>query len=139
MTLPSGCPFCSLEGRVLLQNKQANSFLSNPRMVPGHFLVTPKRHVTKLWDLAPREVADIFKLLAFIQKRLVLTFSAGCDIRQNYRPYMGQDGIKVDHIHFHILPRAANDKLWQFEKPERALFEPLSSAEAGRMAKLLQD
>jgi len=51
------CPFCNPQERVLLENGQAQAILSDPRKVPGHFLVMPKRHVEKPWG-ADRNRAD---------------------------------------------------------------------------------
>jgi diadenosine tetraphosphate (Ap4A) HIT family hydrolase len=109
----NNCPFCHLDDRVLKENKRANAFLSNPRKVPGHFLVAPKRHLEKPWELTGEELADVFELLFFIERKLVSKLGEGADIRQNYRPFLKQGRLKVDHVHFHVYPRYNEDYLYQ--------------------------
>src|SRR5580658_7612895 len=99
------CPFCNLEKRELKTNKLASLFLRNPRKVPGHFLVIPKRHVEKPWELTKAELNDIFELLFLVEEKLISKLGQGADIRQNYRPFMKASKIKQDHVHFHIYPR----------------------------------
>lgn len=136
----SHCPFCNLDGRVLKQNKHAQAFLSNPRKVPGHFLVIPKRHIEKPWELDKEELQDIFELIFFIEKRLVSKLGEGADIRQNYRPFISQGKMKVNHVLFHVYPRYNEDYLYQVsEKFEIDLFTELDPAENEEFAKLLAD
>lgn len=132
------CPFCHLDDRVLKENKSANLFLSDPRKVSGHFLVTPKRHVELPWELKKEEMADIFELVFLIQERLVKKYG-GSDIRQNCRPFMKQGRIKVDHVHYHVYPRSPEDELFQrVERFELDLFKSLSDEERELMVRLLE-
>ncbi len=136
----SNCPFCILNDRVLKENKQARAFLSNPRKVPGHFLVVPKRHIEKPWELTTEELQDIFELVFFIEQRLVDKLGQGADIRQNYRPYLKQGRIKVDHVHFHVYPRYKDDYLEQVsEKYETDLFTDLDPEENDDFSRMLND
>ena len=133
------CPFCALDGRVIKQNKTAAAFLSNPRKVPGHFLVIPKRHIEKPWELNSEELSDIFELLFLIEKKLVSKLGQGADIRQNYRPYIDPGKIKQDHVHFHIYPRYNDDYLEQVsEQFEADLFTDLDQGEKEEFTKLLE-
>ena len=132
------CPFCNLKDRVLKSNKRAVVILSNPRKVPGHFLVLPKRHVEKPWELTPEELQDIFELIFFVEQRIIGKLGEGVDIKQNYRPFMKQGKLKVDHLHFHVYPRSWEDYLFQVsEKYETDLFVELDSLEAKEVARLL--
>jgi diadenosine tetraphosphate (Ap4A) HIT family hydrolase len=140
MAAESECPFCNLNERVLKENKTAQAFLSNPRKVPGHFLVTPKRHVEKPWELTKAEVQDIFELVFFVEQKLIGKLGTGADIRQNYRPFLQQGKIKVDHVHLHIYPRYLNDYLYEVsEQYETDLFTDLDPKEQEEFAKLLKD
>jgi len=135
----SNCPFCDINERVLKSNAQANVILSNPHKVPGHFLVTPKRHVEQPWDLTHEELTDIFDLIFFIEQRILGKLGEGVDIRQNYRPFLEQSKLKVDHVHFHVYPRSLNDYLYQVsEQYETDLFADLDETEAAAVAKLLE-
>lgn len=136
----SECPFCNMGERVLKSNKTAQAFLSNPRKVPGHFLVTPKRHVEKPWELTNDELQDIFELVFFVEQKLIGKLGTGADIRQNYRPFLQQGKIKVDHVHFHVYPRYLDDYLYKVsEQFETDLFTDLDPAEQAEFAKLLKE
>lgn len=134
------CPFCNLNERVLKENETAQAFLSNPRKVPGHFLVTPKRHIEKPWELTGQELKDIFELIFFIEQKLIGKLGDGVDIRQNYRPYKKKSDIQVDHLLFHVVPRYLEDYLYKVsEQFEKDLFVPLDAGEAKDVAKLLKE
>lgn len=133
------CPFCDLKERILKENERAFVLLSNPRKTPGHFLVIPKRHVEKPWDIEVAELQDVFSLIGFIEQRLVEHFGGGCDMRQNYRPFLPQGRLKVDHIHYHVIPRTFKDTIYEkVEQFETGLFEDLSDEEHDRIARLLE-
>lgn len=137
MTEFGNCPFCKPE-RILLQNENAQVILSNPRKVPGHFLVIPKRHLEKPWELEPQELQDVFALIFEVEQKIIGKLGDGCDIRQNYRPFLKQSQLKVDHMHFHIIPRALEDYIHTVsERFESELFAELDDAEHDEVAKLL--
>jgi diadenosine tetraphosphate (Ap4A) HIT family hydrolase len=133
------CPFCDLKDRVLKSNERAVVILSNPRKVPGHFLVLPKRHIEAPWQLTPEELQDIFALIFFVEQRIIGKLGTGVDIRQNYRPFKKHaTHFAANHILFHVIPRAADDYIYSVsEKYERDLFADLDSLEAKEVAKLL--
>lgn len=134
------CPFCEPKDRILQENSLALVLLSNPRKVPGHFLVIPKRHVEKPWDLTTKEVTEIFTLIFTIQKKTVGKLGDGFQIRQNYMPYVDEGKVKVNHAHFHLMPRYHNDYLHQVAgRYEDDLFADLDPAEHDAVATLLQD
>jgi len=135
----SNCPFCDPADRVLKSNAHANIILSNPHKVPGHFLVVPKRHIEKPWELTHEELTDVFDLIFFIEQKILGKLGDGVDIRQNYRPFMEQSKLKVNHVHFHVYPRSLNDYLYQVsEQYETDLFAELDETEAAAVAKLLK-
>lgn len=133
------CPFCEMDERVLESNEHANLFLSNPRKVEGHMLVTPKRHIELPWQITDEELVAVFGLVRVAQQALVAEFSGGVDIKQNYRPFMPPDGIKVEHLHYHVYPRTKEDELYQIsERFEREMFTDLPEAEQARIEKLFK-
>lgn len=134
------CPFCNPAQRVLRENDLASVILSNPRKVPGHFLVIPKRHVEKPWELTKDEIVAVFDLICLIQRKISEKLAEGCDVRQNYRPFLRQSRLKVDHIHYHVIPRDFEDAIYsKVEKHETDLFEDLSDTEHDQMVALLED
>lgn len=139
MIQPTVCPFCNHHERILKENKTAQVLLSNPRKTPGHVLVTPKRHIEEPWQLESEEIHDIFELIFFVEQKLIGKLGDGCDIRQNYRPFMEQSRLKVNHLHFHVIPRYFKDYIYQVaEKYETDLFSDLDAAEAKDVVKLLK-
>lgn len=137
---PLGCPFCNPQERVVKSNATAQLMLSDPRKVPGHTLVMPKRHVEKPWDLTPAELQDVFELINFVEQRVIGALGTGCDVRQAYRPFLHQDALKVNHLTFHVIPRAMDDYLYSVsEQYEQGLFAELDDLERDEVMKLLAD
>ncbi|MDL2341869.1 MAG: HIT family protein [Patescibacteria group bacterium] len=140
MTETINCPFCDPLERVIKSNHTAQVLLSDPRKVPGHILVMPKRHVLAPWDLTQQELQDIFELIFFVEKKIIGKLGDGCDIRQNYRPFMKQNALKIDHVHFHVIPRSYQDYIYSVaEKYETDLFAELDDLERDEVTKLLAD
>jgi diadenosine tetraphosphate (Ap4A) HIT family hydrolase len=135
----AACPFCNSSDRILKENGYAQVILSNPRKVAGHFLVVPKRHVEKPWELTPQELLDVFELISFVEQRIIGKLGDGADVRQNYRPFMKNSRLKVQHVHFHVIPRSNEDYIYQVsEKYDTDLFAELDDTERDEVAKLLQ-
>jgi len=133
------CVFCKPGDRVLKENLTAQVILSNPRKVPGHFLVLPKRHFEQPWELTTGELQDIFQLIFFVEQRILGKLGTGVDIRQNYRPFKKADDLKVNHVLFHVIPRSADDYIYSVaEKFEKDLFAELDELERKEVSKLLQ-
>jgi diadenosine tetraphosphate (Ap4A) HIT family hydrolase len=133
------CAFCSSGERIVKENELAQAVLSDPRKVPGHVLVMPKRHVEKPWDLTNEELVSIFEIIFFIEKRIIGKLGDGCDVKQNYRPFMPQSRLKADHIIFHVYPRSLQDYIYKVsEIYETDLFVDLDDVERNEVTKLLK-
>ena len=133
------CPFCTTTEPIMKENEHAFALLSNPRKMPGHFLVMPKRHIEQPWDMNELEQKAVFELIFAIEQKIIGTLGDGCDIRQNYRPFVDQSKLKVNHVHFHVYPRYAEDYLYKVsEQYEKDLFTDLDPGEIDEIAKLLQ-
>ncbi|MBC7581626.1 HIT domain-containing protein [Aeromicrobium sp.] len=139
MNKPKDCPFCNSLEHVVKENEIAQAILSDPHKVPGHILVMPKRHVQAPWDLQAEELQAIFELIFFIEQRFVGKLGEGIDIRQNYRPYMSQDKLKLNHLTFHLIPRSRDDYLYSISgKYEDGLYAELDDLEAKAVNDLLK-
>lgn len=133
------CPFCNPNQRILKENEHAYVVLSNPRRVEGHFLVIPKRHIENPVDISDEEIVDVFKLVRFVQSKIIGVLGEGCNVRQNYMPFRPDSKVKVAHTHYHVIPRSNEDRLWQVvDRHDTQLFEDLSQEEHDRIAKLLE-
>src|SRR5689334_19599682 len=110
------CPFCNLNNetsRLIRETEHVAVILSNPRLMEGHVLVVPKRHVEQPWGLTPSERTELFDTVLDTQHRIIAAFATGCDIREHYRPFLPQSRTKIDHIHFHLHPRELEDALYE--------------------------
>ncbi len=136
------CPFCKIlqekGSRFFKEHEYSFVIFSDPRLVPGHLLVIPKRHAERLAELSLPEKAELLSLVETYEEKILKAGAAGCDIRQNYRPFLKPSALKVNHMHFHLLPRENEDVL--FEKSmrfERDVFWPLPEDELERYRKAL--
>lgn len=101
-------------------------------------LVTPRRHVEKPWELTPEELQAVFELINTIEQKLASKTGEGADIRQNYRPFLEESRLKVDHIHFHVIPRKKFDHIYEVaERFDTVLFEKLTDQEREEIEKQL--
>ncbi|MEK7188111.1 MAG: HIT family protein [Patescibacteria group bacterium] len=133
------CPFCDLDltrTRILKEGALAYVCLSNPRLMSGHLLVIPKRHLEKLSETTEAERKEIMELLIEFEEKTLKHIAPGCDIRQNYRPFIPQGRVKVSHLHFHLHPREANDPLHK-KTQISDLWEDLSQEEIEKSSQLL--
>ena len=101
----------------IFENAALLAFLDINPLADGHTLVVPKREVERLDQLTADESADIGRVLPEIARRIVAaTGAAGYNILQNNGAVSGQE---IMHVHFHIIPRFAEDGLgfrWQPQK-----------------------
>ena len=111
------CPFCKISAekteRLITETPFSFSVLSNPRLMPGHLLVIPKRHVGKFSELSEEERADLFSEAIRLQDKILEKVASGCDMTEHFRPFIPQSRLKVDHLHIHLRPREFKDELYQ--------------------------
>lgn len=107
-----GCIFCKIiKGEIpcskVYEDNDTLAFLDISPATPlgGHTLVMPKRHYELLTDIPEIELVNLVKVLQKITKA-ILKISEGANIIQNNKKVSGQ---LVPHVHFHIIPRKAND------------------------------
>ncbi len=136
------CPFCKIDEektRVVEEKEHTLVILSNPRLMEGHLLVIPKRHIEKMSELNEEEKNELLDTVIEYQEKILDKLAKGCDIRQHHRPFQIEDDLKVDHLHIHLQPRGFKDEL--FEKCqiyEKDIFKNLGGQEAERIINLLK-
>jgi ATP adenylyltransferase len=109
------CAFCKLDkdrNRIVSKYKYCYVMFSNPRLMPGHLLVIPNRHVQKLSELTSEELKELLEIVIKYQEKL-LKHCEGTTIRQNYMPFLPDSRLKITHLHMHIIPRMNKDELYQ--------------------------
>lgn len=137
------CGFCNLtptRNKVIYDGKTVFVIPSNPRLVVGHLLVIPKRHIEKPSELTAEERTEIFDTVLKYQEKILAKVDQGCDIQENYRPFVEQSETKVDHIHFHLIPRDLNDNIMEtYEQFKRGVWQMISKEEVGKTAEIFKD
>jgi diadenosine tetraphosphate (Ap4A) HIT family hydrolase len=104
------CAFCdrpNLEWRTIRSEELFTSFVSRPWFRKGHCLVIPNRHVVNPAELSPEESVAIMGELGRLSLKLDKGFGTG--MMQKYQPLQAENGIKVNHLHFHVFPRIKNE------------------------------
>lgn len=109
------CVFCNYSGnKTIRESENTITILSNPYLLKGHCLVIPKRHYESLIETPDNILFEIMKEIKNIEMLLLGKLGAeGIDIRQNYRPFLKENRYKIDHLHFHIIPRTLEDELYK--------------------------
>lgn len=119
MTKNNTCVFCdlpNLEGKIIRRERHFISFISTPWFRAGHSLVIPTRHTTTIAELNPDEASAIMTEIGRISAALDDGFGTG--VMQKYQPLQAENGIKVNHLHFHIFPRRKDeDDLFPVPEP----------------------
>jgi len=148
------CPFCttakeepsshkattSRRGRMLKETEHMYVIFSNPRLMPGHLLVIPKRHITRLAEFTEEEKKELLDLLIEFEEKILEKLSVGCDIRQHYKPYVQNNKTSVRHFHFHLQPREPNDELHQKIDPyQKPLYQDLPNEEKEKLFILFKE
>jgi diadenosine tetraphosphate (Ap4A) HIT family hydrolase len=127
------CPFCFINterNTVLEEGSSARVIFSDPRLMFGHLLVTPKRHILTLSELNTTERDELWEMVVRYQGMILKKVAKGCDIRQHYRPFLEDSDLKQSHLHIHLQPRDFNDDLYQQSQIfETDMFERLPQEE----------
>jgi len=114
MSRHSDCIFCKIiEGVIpsmkVHEDEVCLSFLDVGPLADGHLLVIPKEHHDRLDTMSPELVGQVTGVLPSLARAVVqVTGAEGYNVLQNNGPVAGQ---AVGHVHFHIIPRQADDGL----------------------------
>lgn len=106
------CVFCriirgELPAVKVYENDLVVAFLDIYPINPGHVLVVPKRHVTRLEELSDEEARDLVLAAARLAPAIVRAVKAeGYNIVMNIGKAAGQE---IEHLHLHIVPRFSDD------------------------------
>jgi diadenosine tetraphosphate (Ap4A) HIT family hydrolase len=134
------CRFCSIDNKrnvVIEEFKYTWIIMSNPRLMPGHLLVIPKKHVEKLSELSEKEVSELISAIIRYQEIILNKYTLGCDVRIHTRTFMKESELKVNHLHVHLHPRELYDELYKNSQVyEKDIFKDLSDGEISKFSKL---
>jgi len=112
---PAECVFCAIvsgaatPGVVAYRDSDTAVFpsLHQRALNRGHMLVVPVAHVSNIYDVDRALGGSLIATVADVARALKRVWHAdGVSVRQNNDAAGGQD---VFHVHFHVVPRFAND------------------------------
>jgi len=91
----------------------SKAYLHDDQFFPGWTVLVFSRHATELFHLAPTERFQLMEEVNLVAKVVAQVFEAG---KVNYELL----GNQLPHIHWHIIPRLANDPaplepVWQVQ------------------------
>lgn len=134
------CIFCKIAAgfipcHKIFEDDLLVAFLDIAPIVPGHALVIPKAHYSSLLTTPPEALAAINARLPRLAGALLNAVAApACHILTNCGPEASQS---VPHLHYHIIPRSANDGYrlpWPAKPLDSAAAASLKAAFAGALA-----
>ncbi|MDR2893190.1 MAG: HIT family protein [Deltaproteobacteria bacterium] len=108
------CIFCRIiKGEIpcskVYENEHVLAFLDLNPAAPGHTLVVPKKHAATLLELEPGTGDALLQAMRRIgHAQLQVAGAEGFNCLQNNFPASGQE---VMHLHWHVIPRRAGDRL----------------------------
>ncbi len=114
MSADSQCVFCKIvAGQIpsvgVLRTDTCMAFLDINPLADGHLLLIPLEHYGRLEDMPPAVVAGLCRHLPGLGRAVSrVTGAEGYNVLQNNGPQAGQ---VVAHVHFHVIPRTADDGL----------------------------
>ncbi|QTQ14214.1 HIT family protein [Treponema parvum] len=100
--------------RKIYEDEHTLVFLDAADDVDGHTLVIPKKHVKNILDCDKETLAHVIETVQKVAKHYVDDCGwGGVDVMNANEPCAGQT---VFHLHFHLVPRKADDGLPSFPK-----------------------
>lgn len=106
------CIFCrivagDIPATKVYEDDDTLAFMDIGPIVKGHILVIPKQHYDPIDDTPDDVLARIIKVVKRISMAQKKALGAeGCNVIQNNGACAGQ---LVEHLHFHVIPRYADD------------------------------
>jgi len=137
--MSAGCPAC--HGRWpradhrLAELSTSVAYLDEDQFFPGWTILVLKRHATELYQLGREERAALIEDVSAVAEALAGALGA---VKVNYELL----GNQVPHIHWHVVPRLADDPaprrpVWTVPHEPRTLAAPeLARRLAGIRARL---
>ncbi len=109
------------------ETEHALAILDIMPRTPGHALVMPKAPARNLLDVPPEALAQVILLAQRIANACKTALNAdGITVQQFSESAAGQE---VFHLHFHILPRFAGQKIASYPAPQADKAELAATAE----------
>ena len=125
------CIFCQIiagqaPSSLVREDELTMAFMDTRQFHAGHVLVVPKAHLGDVRELDAGTGAALMAALADVTRAVSAAFpSAGMSIWHSIGDAGGQE---VPHLHFHVHPRVASDRLLEIypsppDTPDRAVLD----------------
>jgi len=107
------CIFCGIirgeaPAHKVYEDDRILAFLDVHPSAPGHTLIIPKAHVSRVEDLREEDATALFKVLHRLVGRIQAAVDApSSTIGVNNGAESGQE---VPHVHIHVIPRFRGDR-----------------------------
>jgi histidine triad (HIT) family protein len=106
------CTFCKIverhiTARIISQNDNAIAFLDAFPLSPGHTLIIPKRHYSKVQDMNSEYSSAMFDLLRVVTEAVEKVTRAKASTIAIHNGV--EAGQLILHVHIHIIPRFSGD------------------------------
>jgi len=141
------CPFCEIAAgkrkqHVVAEDSDALAVLDHLPLAEGHALVIPKKHYESIMEMPERELCSLIAHVARVEKAVLkATGAGGADVRQHYRPFINESDfpcLKVNHVHFHVIPRNPGDEIYKNMLNEVSLRKKPSEKEFEAVARRIK-
>jgi diadenosine tetraphosphate (Ap4A) HIT family hydrolase len=100
------CPACTRQwpaaGQRIADCGATVAYLHDDQYFAGWTFLLLKRHATELWQLEPSERAQLIEEVSRVARAVGTAFEA---VKMNYELL----GNAIAHIHWHLVPRRADD------------------------------
>ncbi|WP_078630393.1 HIT family protein [Streptomyces roseochromogenus] len=130
------CPFCKIATGVaaakkVFESEEVLAFLPVHPAVVGHTLVIPKRHIRDLWHLDAETSATIMEAVLVVAKGIKIALAPeGINLINSSGEAASQT---VFHLHMHLVPRWAGDRMGAIWPPDQSWPEGQREALAKRI------
>ncbi|MFH0873466.1 MAG: HIT domain-containing protein [Candidatus Komeilibacteria bacterium] len=116
--MKNNCQFCpaasaSFRTQIILETPYAIAIHPRRPLSPGHTIVFPKVHRRSVLEMTDSDLVGLFKLMKKIEKSLTKVYKT--DSFNLFTNIGKEAGQSIPHVHFHIVPRSANEQTNPFK------------------------
>ena len=98
-----------IPAEIVYEDEKHLAFFDISPVEKGHILVIPKKEYETIFEMPEEEFLELQKVVFKLALVLEKTFGGGLNILQNNKKIAGQE---VPHVHFHLVPRKKEGKLY---------------------------
>lgn len=100
-----------IPAEIIYEDQNHIAFLDINPFEKGHTLVVPKKEHKTIFEMPEEEFLQLQKVIYKLASHIKKTLNSDLNILQNNGKIAGQE---VDHVHFHLVPRRTEKKIYNF-------------------------